>query len=65
MQSYVSRPEYVRNVSIAEQKNSQGNNFGNLFSSVLGTNANKHGKFVTYENLIISLLKFATKYVIA
>ncbi|XP_044731226.1 baculoviral IAP repeat-containing protein 6 [Chrysoperla carnea] len=62
--NYMSKNDTVRVVSLAELgNNSQTHNFGNLFSSVLGTSSNKHGKPATYDQLIVSLLKLATKLI--
>nr|XP_022908652.1 baculoviral IAP repeat-containing protein 6 isoform X2 [Onthophagus taurus] len=61
--SYVSNSDHVKCVNIGERLSPTCPTFGGLFASVLGTEPNKQDKPVSWDILLISLLKLLGKLV--
>ena len=63
MHSYVSNGEGIKCVNIGERLNSTAHSFSGIFASVLGGETSKQDKPVSWDTLLISLLKLLGKLV--
>lgn len=61
--AYVSHTDRIKCVNIGERLNSTTNSFSGIFASVLGSDANKQDRPVSWDILLISLLKLLGKLV--
>ncbi|XP_050306481.1 baculoviral IAP repeat-containing protein 6 isoform X2 [Anthonomus grandis grandis] len=63
LSSYFLNVDNIRCITVGESKCSVTSNFGEIFSSVLGTETNKQDRPVCHEDLLINLLKLLGKLV--
>ncbi|XP_060536619.1 baculoviral IAP repeat-containing protein 6 [Cylas formicarius] len=63
LKNYFISIDNVKCVTVGEKSNTVSNTFGDIFASVLGTDSNKQDRPVSYEDLLISLLKLLGKLV--
>ncbi|CAG9813689.1 unnamed protein product [Phaedon cochleariae] len=61
--SYVLNREKIKCVSIGEKQTGMTNTFSDIFASVLGSDSNKQDRPVSYEDLLILMLKLLGKLV--
>ncbi|XP_072390491.1 dual E2 ubiquitin-conjugating enzyme/E3 ubiquitin-protein ligase BIRC6 [Diabrotica undecimpunctata] len=61
--SYVINTEKVKCISIGEKQTVMNHAFSDIFASVLGSDSNKQDRPVSYEDLLILLLKLLGKLV--
>lgn len=63
MLSYVQNKEKIKCISIGEKQNVMTSTFNDIFASVLRADSNKQDRSVTYEDLLILMLKLLGKLV--
>ncbi|KAJ8958619.1 hypothetical protein NQ318_016341 [Aromia moschata] len=61
--SYVLNIDKIKCISIGEKQNAMTSTFSDIFASVLGSDSNKQDRSVTYEDLLILLLKLLGKLI--
>ncbi|KAJ8970301.1 hypothetical protein NQ317_019338 [Molorchus minor] len=61
--SYVLNMDKVKCISIGEKQNAMTSTFNDIFASVLGSDSNKQDRSVSYEDLLIMLLKLLGKLI--
>lgn len=61
--SYVINTERVKCISIGEKQGVMTSTFSDIFASVLGSDSNKQDRPVSYEDLLILMLKLLGKLV--
>ncbi|KAF7274270.1 hypothetical protein GWI33_013063 [Rhynchophorus ferrugineus] len=60
---YFLNVDHIKCVTMGEKNCVMPNTFGNIFASVLGTDSTKQDRSVSYEDLLINLLKLLSKLV--
>lgn len=61
--SYISNVERIKCVNIGERLNPTSNLFSGIFASVLGSDSNKQDRPVSWDILLVALLKLLAKLV--
>lgn len=61
--SYVQKKEKIKCISTGEKQNVMTSTFNDIFASVLRADSNKQDRSVTYEDLLILILKLLGKLV--